>query len=220
MFKLLCVVLVFSAALAADYTIWGTSGTAPYSNLSTATTTTSGKAYKITMLSKWAAALTTGKGQVTVCCATAVSDSSKTSSIKDKCLIYQVSCNQATCDGTNAATMEVKAGTSTSATAVTSGTALTTVAPTYTATGQYSGTYELTSAEAMSLGLPDSMSPKYKVDITCHTEDKSSGQTVHTTISTKPTGNEKKISIGTAGAFSSFVSMIALGSVAVAYSMF
>ena len=176
MFKLTCVLLSIAVlASATDYRIAGTSlTTAPYTKMTLASTTTSGKVYSVTF-THVLDTLATSEGSRSFCCATAVSDSTKSASIKDKCVIYQVRCGGADCAtaANSNLSQQVNSGTyaSTGITLGATWTSPTTAASTATAKTALVG-YTLTEAEAMAAGLPHTMSPSYKVDIKCWYETK------------------------------------------------
>ena len=216
MFKLAILVLAISAVFATDYTIYGTSGTAPYTTMSTSAAATSTNAYKLTFLHKTAAAISNTQGTITVCCTTAVSDSSK-SALKDKCFVFQSACNTATCDTTATSILSLGSGTVSGTTVTITSVGAGTV--TYAATGSYTGVWEVTAAQTALMGLPDSMSPSYKVDVTCNSEVKSSGQSAAVATVTKPTGNAKTFSFGS-GAMETVLSVGAVSVVSAFYALF
>ena len=198
MFKLLCLLIVVTISQALDQTIYGFSPTAPYTTLSVTTTTTSNKLYKLIFTHKASSDIVSGAGPVTVCCVTAVSDSTK-ASLKDKCFVYQVWCSTGTCSSQTNYQSELKPATTTG-TAITVGTEVSRVSVAYATPATYTSTYEVSSAEAAAAGLPDTLTPKYRVDITCYTDAKTSGFTSAQSVTTKPTTNAKSFAIGSGAA--------------------
>ena len=219
MLKLTCLVLVLAVAIATEYTIYGTKGTDPYTTMTTATASATTYAYKVTFYHKRAAAIPQNNGDITVCCTTAVSDSSK-SALKDKCFVFQSACADAGGCSTTALTLLGLYPATLSGSTLTMGSSVGAGTLTYAATGAYTGVWELTTAQTATMGLPDTMSPSYKLDITCTTDVKTSGQTAATTsVTAKPAGNSKSFSVGS-GAFSTIASVGVFSVISAAFAFF
>ena len=225
MIKAACLVLLIAyLAAATDYRLAGSNfTTAPWTKMTTATTAVSGKSYAITFVHTASDTWNANEGHVAFCCATAVSDSTRSASIKDKCFILQLRCTTSTCDSTSAnVTPQLNAGTYSSTTGVTIGTAMTT--PTVTAASKVYTTsaFTPTEAEAMSMGLPHTLSPTYKVDIKCWADTKRSSYSTALSgaiaVASLPS-NTQTFSIGS-GSISSIVSVGVFSVASIFYAMF
>lgn len=227
MFKIACLVLAVAAlASASDYRIAGTSiTTAPYTKMTLASTTTSGKAYTATFVHTASETWTADQGTQSFCCATAVSDSSRSSAIKDKCFILQIKCatGGTACDtSATSVSAEIRSGTYAS-TGITVGTGSFTLSPALTvSTKVYTTGYTMTEAEANAFGLPHVMSPSYKVDVKCWYELKKTSFTTFSTgsvLTASLPSATTTFTIGS-GAFSTILSVGVFSVVSAFYALF
>ena len=216
MLKLIALAIVLSVAYS-NVHIYGDGTAAPYTTLNYHTTTTANKVYKLTFQHKAAADLAAGNGVVTVCCTTSVSNSAH-NSLVNKCFVHQTWCSSGTCSASANSHMELKSATLSGTTvSVHSAIAGGTVA--HSATGTYTDTFELTSAEATAIGHQDSYNANYKIHVTCHSDPKTSGMTAAQTVTTKPTAHARAFSRGS-GALGSLLPAGFFASLVALYMMF
>ena len=145
--------------------------------MSTSSTSVSSKAYQITFTHTAGAPLPHQSLVISYCWATDVSDPFKYSKTKDKCLIFQLYCSNS---GGNWATSGINPSLhigSYGSNGITIGVLYMSVVSNSIAynssNNSISSSFLVNADEARALGLPDSLTPSYKVDLTCWYETKS-----------------------------------------------